>query len=109
MGWSDFESDAEHQALENKQAEQDAATLHALFGSELGQRGLEIIRRRTEAVSTLPAQSVDGQAMALLMAVREGENNLYRWITSMTKKGHPNATRINHRPEQSASRQPLGD
>lgn len=57
------------------------------FGTVDGQECLEIIRSWTEGISTLPKQAADGHAMSLLMCLREGENNLYRRIKSLTKEG----------------------
>lgn len=64
-----------------------AGLMHALFRTPEGQEVLEAMRQRTEGRTTMPQAVMDGQAMALCMAVREGENNLYRWIVSMIRKG----------------------
>ena len=60
-----------------------------LLGSADGQHLMHALRRRTIERPTFPATSNDGQSMALLMALREGENNLYRWLESLCRDPQP--------------------
>jgi hypothetical protein len=89
MGWDELREMTQVHSVQNVEFERKAVAIWSLFSTELGQEVLEIIRLHTEAKTTLPSQAADGQAMSILMAVREGENNLYRWIYDMIQKGHP--------------------
>ena len=92
MSWEELNVLGKLGSLQQAQEqERRNQAFYALFSTPLGQEVLESIRLHTEAKTTLPGQAMDGQAMALLMACREGENNLYRWIKSIIEKGHPNA------------------
>lgn len=59
----------------------------AVAGSEEGKLVLEDLRKRTIEQPCAPAVAVDGAAFNALMGIREGENNLYRYIISMIKRG----------------------
>lgn len=59
----------------------------ALFGTELGQKVLDLMRQDTECNTTMPSHAADGVAMGMLMALREGENNYYRRICLRVKRG----------------------
>lgn len=56
-----------------------------LFGTTDGQQILAALKARTVDRASWPASQTDGHAMALMMAMREGENNLYRYLISLTK------------------------
>lgn len=60
---------------------------YALFHTPLGQEVLEHLRKQTVDRSTMPNVAADGNAMAMLMSLREGENNLYRQIDRLIKTG----------------------
>jgi hypothetical protein len=75
----DAEVEKEKRRLEQAYAE--------LFSSETGQLIFEDLRNRTIEQPTTPQQAVDGAAFNALMALREGENNLYRYIKSMVRRG----------------------
>lgn len=60
-------------------------TARKVLGSEEGQDLMAALRKRTIERPTFPASSGDGQAMALMMALREGENNICRWLESLLK------------------------
>lgn len=71
-----------------KNREREDADFAAVFGSQQGERVLELIRRYTIERTTVPQCNVaDGMAMALLSYLREGENNLYRWILTRVERG----------------------
>jgi hypothetical protein len=59
----------------------------ALFATPQGQRVLEAIEARTVAKPCLQQAFGDGVTTAICMAIRDGENNIYRWIKSQIKKG----------------------
>lgn len=44
------------------------------------------LAKRTVERPCMNVAAKDGTSMALLMAVREGENNLYRWIDSLRQQ-----------------------
>lgn len=89
MSWQELETFQQaHQGQQDAQ-QRLAGLIHGLFRTPEGQEVLEAIRLKTEARTTMPPQAVDGQGAALFMAFREGENNLYRWILSMIRKGQP--------------------
>ena len=57
-----------------------------LFATQDGQTVLAAIKARTVARPSWPASgNTDGHAMALMLAVREGENGLYRYIKTLTQ------------------------
>lgn len=56
-----------------------------LFSTKDGERVLQALEARTVRRASWPANQSDGHAMALMMAMREGENNLYRYLISLTK------------------------
>lgn len=58
-----------------------------VFSHPRAEEVLEYLKARTVSQTTLPAACNDGQAMAILMGVREGENNIYRLILSKIEKG----------------------
>lgn len=87
MGWDELRSLSQQPGVENKELELMQSRFAALFGCDLGESVLEDFRLNTEAKTTLPGGAVDGEAMKTFMAVREGENNFYRWIKAMTNKG----------------------
>lgn len=71
-----------------------ASAFHALFTGDPvnGQIVLDAFRKKTIEATALPAQAVDGAAIAIELGRREGENGSYRWFQRMIKQG---AT-INH-------------
>lgn len=69
--------------------EKDLAAIYAnIFGSDGGKVILKDLYNKTEGKSTFPSTVTDGQAMALMMAAREGENMLYRYIKQKIKRGN---------------------
>lgn len=68
-------------------AEDDAIDFAVLFSSAVGQRVLAAFRRQTIERPGLGSGFMDGQAMNNQLVLREGENNLYRWILSQIRKG----------------------
>ena len=54
-----------------------------VFATEDGQKLMEALRKRTIERPTFPAPTGDGQSIALMMALREGENNICRWLESL--------------------------
>lgn len=58
-----------------------------VFSSEDGKKVLAHLRSVTMERSTLPDIQFAGTNMSHLMCVREGENNLFRYIQSMQSKG----------------------
>lgn len=89
-GWDGLRAMAqEPQELEEARQKQERKerAFFQLFSSDLGQEVLGYMREDTIEKSTLPARAVDGQAQTNFQNVREGENNLYRKIVAMMKKG----------------------
>lgn len=62
-----------------------------VLNSPDGEVLMAAIAKKTVARSSLNTSATDGTAMALLMAVREGENSLYRWIESLRQQEDENA------------------
>ena len=60
-------------------------TARKALGTPEGQDLLAALRKRTIERPTFPAPQADGQALALMMALREGENNICRWLESLLK------------------------
>lgn len=63
-------------------------TARKVLCSPEGQDLMAALRKRTIERPTFPAPSGDGQSMALMMALREGENNICRWLESLLKPQH---------------------
>ena len=61
-----------------------------LFQTRDGEQVLKALEARTISRASWPASQTDGQAMALMMAMREGENNLYRYLVSLTRAEEEN-------------------
>ena len=60
-----------------------------VLGSAEGQDLMQALRKRTIERPSFPAPSGDGHAMALMMALREGENNICRWLETLMKPSTP--------------------
>lgn len=60
-------------------------TARNVLGSAEGQELLSALRKRTIERPIFPAPQADGHAIALMMALREGENNICRWLESLIK------------------------
>jgi hypothetical protein len=71
---------------EAKGIPEDTAKIQALFNSPLGQEVLAILEKRTVRRACLQQVCPDGQNTAIMMAFRDGENNIYRWIVSQLEK-----------------------
>lgn len=56
-----------------------------VLGSEEGQELMQALRKRTIERPTFPASPADGQSLAMMMSLREGENNICRWLESLLK------------------------
>ncbi len=56
-----------------------------VFATKDGEALLNALRQRTVERSSFPASATDGHAMALMMALREGENNICRWLEVLNK------------------------
>lgn len=78
--------DLEYTMDEGAQSE-IAQIYYIVFNTEGGKKVLEHLRQRTEEKPTMPQAAGDGQSLAMMMALREGENNLYRYIKSVIKIG----------------------
>lgn len=84
---------AEMQAeLTQRQARDKQAILdaHKIFSSDEGRRLMEYLQAEFCDESCLPTaifQGLDGVSVAVLMAIRDGENNMIRRLKSMAKKG----------------------
>ena len=59
----------------------------ALFQSELGQEVLAHLRKISVEKPTMPQSASDGHSLAMLMSLREGENNIVRQIERFVKNG----------------------
>lgn len=60
-------------------------TARKALGTPEGQELLAALRKRTIERPTFPPPQGDGQTLALMMALREGENNICRWLESLLK------------------------
>lgn len=88
MSWDSLElGTQEGRADALEEMNRRTADFHAVFGTEAGQRVLGYLREQTIERPICPAQAVDGAAFNALMAIREGENNFYRWIKAQFMKG----------------------
>ena len=57
-----------------------------LFATPDGQTVMAALKARTVGRASWPASAnLDGHAMALMLAMREGENGLYRYIKTLTQ------------------------
>lgn len=56
-----------------------------LFSTKDGEVFIEALRARTVLRPVFPSNGGDGQTIAMLMALREGENNLFRYIEMLLK------------------------
>lgn len=94
-GWAGLDPQPANQKKPSAPEVDIAGDFHALFSSELGQRCLGHMRRRTTEqpvfVTALNGSgALDGVAMAILSALRDGENNYQRWIELQVKRGATN-------------------
>ena len=64
-----------------------ARDVFALFNTPLGQKVLGHLDELTVEKSIMPAVQQDGHMAAILMALREGENQMVRKIKAMIKTG----------------------
>lgn len=87
MGWEALENDGKSRVSVSEAQKQLIADYAACFGTPAGVKVLEDLMGRTIEQPTMPGTALDGTAIQTLMAIREGENNLYRYIKSMIKKG----------------------
>lgn len=73
----------------DKNAKQDdiKGTFCRLFSTDDGRKVLSHLKEVTLERSTLPDIQFAGNNMSHLMCVREGENNLFRYISTMQKTG----------------------
>jgi len=78
---------AKTEAVKLTEAEKRAQRFAALFKTPLGEEVLDDMRQLTIEKSTIPSQAADGMAMAMLMGIREGENNFFRTIRTLIRKG----------------------
>jgi hypothetical protein len=84
-GWDFFEK-----KLAPPKPDPEVLEIGKFFLTDLGQMTLRHLKRMTVEKSTVPAQANDGVQMAMLMALREGENNVIRKIESYVKKAQEN-------------------
>jgi hypothetical protein len=88
MGWSWFGQKPEQMTPEQKAAAQEFKDLFtSIFSGKKGKRALQLLRARTIEKPCMPQQAVDGDAMALLMSFRDGENNIVRIIEKLANGG----------------------
>jgi hypothetical protein len=73
---------------DDQQGVKDALLFCSYFSSPQGQRILEHLRARTVDKPCLTVMFDDGVNTQTAMVLREGENNLYRYILSMIAQGH---------------------
>lgn len=89
MSWDELEQMAQPVGMREDE-QRLLADFRITFGTEEGQRVLAYLRADTIEKPNIVNYAHDGQAMANLSFVREGENNLYRKIEAMIKKGKRN-------------------
>lgn len=87
MSWEEMDALAQALPQPNEEEQRLLADFVTVFGTEQGQRVLGYLEAKTIQKPNLPNQAADGQAMAYLSFMREGENNLYRWIMQQIKRG----------------------
>lgn len=63
-----------------------------LFSTPDGAEVLAALRARTVGRSTLPSTTGDGATLALFMALREGENTLFRYLEALSAPNTTNTT-----------------
>ncbi len=64
-----------------------ACTFYALFHTENGKKVIEHLKKMTIERGSFPQAAQDGVMAAMLMSVREGENNLLRQIEVLIRTG----------------------
>lgn len=83
-----FEQAKEEQTEQHKaQVRELQLSYNACFSTPAGQVVLKNLRALTVGKPVLEVYSTDGQNTAIGMAVREGENSLFRKIESLVKHG----------------------
>ena len=91
-GW-DFHKDEPnpHTILDIDEPEEKIKYSHNLFfqvfTTPQGQEILDILERVTIERPTTSYGGIDGQAQLLGMSIREGENNIFRYIKNQIKNG----------------------
>jgi hypothetical protein len=84
-GWKGLE-DIENQKIESLGLSDDEVMIAQAFKGEKGAKALEALRRITIEKPSFQSMYTDGVNTAIGMALREGENNLYRKILLIIKK-----------------------
>lgn len=82
-GWASLEADK----TPKKQAITDEERLIAdIFSSKKGEKALEVLANMTVGKPILQQLAGDGVNTSIFMALREGENSLYRRIVAIKKR-----------------------
>lgn len=84
-GWSGLE-EIENREVQANSISDDEAMIAKIFKGEQGVKALEALRRMTIDKPSFQSMYPDGVNTAIGMAMREGENNLYRKILLTIKK-----------------------
>lgn len=84
-GWNGL-NEIENQKVQAQPLTDDEIVIAKIFKGEHGPRALEALARITVEKPSFQAMYSDGTNTAIAMAMREGENNLYRKILLTIKK-----------------------
>lgn len=71
----------------------DEVILASVFNTENGKKALKVLEKLTTEKPSLQVMHNDGINTAIAMAMREGENNLYRKILLIIKKVNNHGSR----------------
>lgn len=85
MSWEEL-NNIGNQKAQAVELTDDEIVIAKIFKGEHGPRALEALARITVEKPSFQAMYSDGTNTAIAMAVREGENNLYRKILLTIKK-----------------------
>lgn len=85
-GWSSIDDIETNKEFQPRPPSDDEIVIAKVFKGEIGEKALDALRRLTIEKPSLQNMFPDGVNTAIAMALREGENNLYRKILSIIKK-----------------------
>lgn len=91
-GWKGLE-EIENKKVDSPKLSDDEIMIAQVFKGEKGVKALEALRRMTIEKPSFQSMYTDGVNTAIGMAMREGENNLYRKILLTIKKVDSHGTR----------------
>jgi hypothetical protein len=83
-GWRSLHNKTEHK--KTTYLNDDDIIIATVFNSENGKKALEVLKKLTLDKPSLQVMHNDGINTTIAMAMREGENNLFRKILLIIKK-----------------------